>query len=471
MMSLHLGINWTPNEYINMLTKSKDFKENYCATIVQLGEPIKHPKANRLQCFLVQGNKVITDLSYSKGEICVFFPLESKLNPELLSGLNMYSDGISNANPAIKGYVGSKSRIRAVKLREEPSMGLVLKIVDVEKILGSINPEKLSYNSLVGQEFDTWNSKLICEKYIPPMNQKGWAGNPLGSSKNRVKRFDRMIDNQFRLHEDTTNLRKNIHKISPNDIISISMKMHGTSWVCGNVLVKRKLSIRDRIAKWFGVQIKQEEYDILYSSRSVIKNKFINDNPHHYYGTDLWGDIKACLDGKIPRGFTLYGECVGWTRNGAPIQKSYDYGYMLPIGDTYIEGIHYGIYVYRITQTNVDGTKTELSWGQIKEYCAYYNIKHVPEFYYGYAKDWDRTLDTSLHWNESFLQGLEKKYLEQICSLCSGKIPSEGIVVSTDNMWSMSKFKLKSWLFLEKETQALDNNEINIEDEQSLVDS
>ncbi len=443
-----------------MLSKSTNANPNYLAVIVQLGEPIPHKNADRLQIFVIEGNRVITDMSRKQGDIGVFFPLESKLNHELLSGLNMYEDKNLNVDNTLKGYVNNKGRIRAVKLRDEPSMGLFLMLEEVVSVFGD---KKVEFT--IGQEFDTWNGKLICEKYVPRGGTS--QGEPREKSQRyKVKRFDRMVEHQFRLHADTTNLRKNIHKLEPGDRISITKKIHGTSWVVGNVLTRRKIGLWERILGWFGADLRKEEYDIIYSSRSVIKNKFANANPQHFYNTDLWGDIKDCLVGKIPEGFTLYGEAVGYTRNGRSIQKDYDYGYKLPLMDEeYKEGIHYGIYIYRITFTNVNGHKIELGWSQVKEYCEHHGLKHVPQVYYGQAGAW-APLAKDDHWHATILRTMESQLLEKDCDMCSKKVPDEGIVVRKDDLYNFEAFKLKSFRFLEKETKDLDSGEMDMETEQ-----
>lgn len=445
-----------------MLTKSDKHNPNYLAQIVQLGEPMKHPNADRLQVFFINGCRVITDMSRKKGEIGVFFPIESKLNHELLSGLNMYQDGNMNVDNTKKGYVNSKGRVKAVRLREEPSMGLFLYIDKISEILGT----PIRY--VIGEEFDMWNDKLICEKYVPAKEKKT---NTQVKGKQPVK-ISRLIDNQFRLHEDTLNLRKNIHKLSPRDIISITKKLHGTSWVVGNVLTKKPLSRWQRFLKWCGADIKEETYDIIYSSRSVVKNGFVNANPQHYNSVDLWADIKDSLNDKIPSGFTLYGEVVGYTSTGRMIQKKYDYGYKPPaLREDYKEGIYFGVYVYRITFTNVEGKKYELSWGQIKEYCNYFGIKHVPELYYGYAGNWFTEKQEELYWHTNLLESLEETFLEKNCTLCTGKVPDEGIVVRKDGLYDFEAYKLKSFRFLEHETKMLDEEVEDIEDVEEEISS
>jgi hypothetical protein len=65
--------------------------------------------------------------------------------------------------------------------------------------------------------------------------------------------------------------------LSPNDNVVIMEKYHGTSFVVSNVLIKKKLSLKDRIGKFFGMNILDTEYGLLYSSRKVIKNKEFQD--------------------------------------------------------------------------------------------------------------------------------------------------------------------------------------------------
>ena len=99
----------------------------------------------------------------------------------------------------------------------------------------------------VGDEFTDieLNGRVynICEKYIVPIRNSG-ENNKKG--KQSVK-ISRLVDSQFYLHGDTSNLRKNMDKINPNDIIGIHYKKHGTSFVVGNVQVKRELTWLEKI--------------------------------------------------------------------------------------------------------------------------------------------------------------------------------------------------------------------------------
>ena len=77
------------------------------------------------------------------------------------------------------------------------------------------------------------NGKLLVKKFQVPV--KGGAVSKQGKKPN----LSRLVEGQVHLHIDTENLRKNAHKVSPSDLISITYKIHGTSWWVSHVKVKR----------------------------------------------------------------------------------------------------------------------------------------------------------------------------------------------------------------------------------------
>ena len=446
------------------LGTSDKANKNYLAKIVALGVPIRHPNADRLQGFIIDGNRIWTDLTRHTGELGVYFPLECKLNEGLLSRLNLYRDGEKNVDTNVKGYFEKSGRVRAVRLRSEPSEGFFLTLEEVIQALGEEDISILN----VGTEFDMWGGQVICEKYIPPSHMRGEPGEP----RNKTKRISRMVEGQFRLHEDTAQLKKNMHKLESGTNISITYKMHGTSFVVANVLVKRTLRWYERLARWCGVNVQEEEYDIVYSSRSVIKNEYLNKVSNHFYGVDLWGDVKDALHGKTLKGVTLYGEAVGYTSTGRPIQGGYDYGFKAPrANEEYKEGVHFGTYIYRITLTNVDGQKIELSWSQVKEYCSKYGLRHVPEIYCGTAITVSPVVCNAINWHDRFLEVLTAGYLEKECYMCTNKVPAEGVVVRVDRLFDFEAYKLKSFKFLERETKELDKGEVDMETAEAIDES
>jgi len=358
-----------------MFRISENANKNYLAKVVALGKPVTHPNADRLQGFIIDHARIYADLSYKEHDICIYFPLECQIDSRILSYLNLYSDKSLNRDKTMKGFFGSKGRVKAVRLRSEPSQGFLIRAQDFIDAVSTFS----SFNRLIdvdsiGEEFDSVGDEVIVKKYVVQDQRKSGVK----SDKKLAKKVSRVVENQFRFHIDTEHLRKNIHKVNRNDYVSITAKLHGTSVIFGKLLTYRKLSFVEKVLKKLGVNINDKVYDLLYSSRRVIKNDDLNTQANHYYSSDVWGDVARTFEYAVQKGYTLYGEIVGYTRDGAYIQKGYDYGCIQTVyEDEYVEGVHYRVYVYRITFTNEDGNVSELSWRQIKAYCEHFGIRHV----------------------------------------------------------------------------------------------
>lgn len=287
-------------------------------------------------------------------------------------------------------------------------------------------------------------------------------------------------------------LYKNLHMVHPNDLISITYKVHGTSGISSYVLCKRKISIGEKIGSFFhnvytnittfgkqSFKLETTEYDYLYSSRKVIKNEDLNPNAEHFYGVDIWALANMELKEFLQKGMTFYYEIVGYLPSGAMIQKDYDYGFDSPkdnyhtIGfgtsrdhdnPYYEEGIHYGIFIYRITQTNTDGKVFEFSAKQVQDFCTEKGLKAVPELFYGYAANFSDERLTDEHWQNKFLETIKTLYNEKDCYMCKTKVPEEGAVIRIEKL-GFKAYKQKSNRFYERETKALDAGESDIEEE------
>ena len=442
-----------------MLTTSKDANPNYLCKIVQLKNLRKHSNADRLQVVDINFQTVITGMDAKDGDVYVFFPLESKISSDFLSHTNSFRHSELNRDKEAKGFFEDNCRVRAVKLRGEKSMGY---IVPAEVVFEWAN---YIYDPMgeVNVEFDTINGIKLIEKYQIPT--KG-ASNTKANKKPKVSRI---IEGQVHLHVDTENLRNNSHKVNPEDTISITYKTHGTSWWVSNVLVKRRLGLLERLLRFFGVKVRDTEYDLVYGSRKVVKNAELKDPKakDHFYGYDLWEDIKNEVGEFIPKGWTLYGEMLGYDRNGGMIQKDFDYG-CTPDGP-----VRHKLEVYRITNTTPDGLVTELSYPEIKEFCDRVGLTASKLFYYGTAMGWfsPRVPESELYllderfFNERFVKYLEEEYNDKNCFMCVNKVPEEGIVVRKESLFQYEAYKLKSFAFLEKETKQLDSGESDIESE------
>jgi hypothetical protein len=450
-----------------MLRISENANKNYLAKVVALGKSVSHPNADRLQGFIIDHARIYVDLSFKEHDICIYFPLECQIDSRILSYLNLYSDKSLNNDKSKGGFFNAKGRVRAVRLRSEPSQGFLLKAQDfVDALLSFTSLNRLIDVDSIGEEFDSVGDEVIVKKYVVQDQRKSGVK----SDKKLAKKVSRVVENQFRFHIDTEHLKKNIYKVKRNDYVSITAKLHGTSVIFGKLLTYRKLSFIEKILKKLGVNINDKVYDLLYSSRRVIKNDDLNTQANHYYSSDVWGDVARTFDYAVQKGYTLYGEIVGYTRDGAFIQKGYDYGCIKPVYENeYVEDVHYRVYVYRITFTNEDGNVSELSWRQIKAYCEHFGINHVPEYYFGKLVDFDKSfkkIKSDDEFNEAVIKTLEEKYLEKYCEFCGNRVPSEGIVLRVDKLFNFEAFKLKSFAFMEMESKQLDENIIDIEAEE-----
>lgn len=454
------------------LIKSKKASENYLSKIVKIDTFRKHndPEVNKLKCCTIDGFNIITGIDSEPG-LYVYFPALSQINNDFLSYANLYRHKELNKDPEQSGMFEDNGRVKAIKLRGELSEGFILPLTILENYIVSVTNKELS-DVKEGTEFDTVEHDgkefWISKKYLPKRTQG--QGQPAGGrqSKKVPKGIDKVIDTQFRFHYDTTLIKKCPFVLSPESLIQLSYKMHGTSGISAHVLCRQELNWRQKIAKWL-TREEFNKYDYLYSSRTVIKNKFYNKNVGGgFYDVDVWAEADKIVRPCLAKGQTAYYEILGFLPNGGYIQKGYDYGCVPPRGnETYTPEKHFKVRIYRVTETNVDGKVLEYTTHQVQQWCARVGLIPVEECFYGKAKDLYPDLDTTQHWNENFIDRLTNDanfYMEKNSPHCVNKVPHEGVVIKIEDGLSRA-FKLKCFRFLNKEQELLDKGEENIEDE------
>jgi hypothetical protein len=449
---------------------------NYGATVVTLSKFVALEKGDggrqacdNVKAALIFGMQVIVSKDVEAGSVGLYFPAETALSAEFLGQNNLYRKAeFGNTDPEKKGFFEQHGRVRVVKFRGHKSEGFWIPL-DSLKYLGLPLSE-----FPVGAEFDFVNEHEICHKYIPRRNR---VSNPCAPRGRKARVEDKLVDGQFRFHIDTAQLRRNAHRIEPDTLISVSEKWHGTSAIFSNILVKRDLAWYERALKWLGTKIQEYEFGFTWASRRVVKgvDGEAKKDAVHFYSTDIWGTVAKEVQEFIPKGFTIYGEIVGFTPDGGAIQKGktgvYHYGCQ--------PGTHRFL-VYRVTSTNYDGKVVELAWPQMKEFCRKYGLEMVKELYYGRADGFfpmDRveafdnegysignrnmTLD---EWQEGFVKALEKAFVyDQMCQHNNMEVPAEGVVVRVERYDECEAFKLKSFLFLQHESDQLDKGELDME--------
>jgi hypothetical protein len=420
--------------------------KNYCATVIAIQNVIPLENCDNVVHTSIMGNLVVVSKDIKIGELGLFFPVECQLSKEYLSANNLYRNQLMNIDTTQKGYFEDNGRIRCVKFRGHNSEGLFMPLTSLDFITEKY-PE-------INTEFNSINGVEICKKYIIRIDKTSCTKKD--RNKNMKKYKSKLIDNQFRFHLDTSVLYKNLDEITPDSLISITYKIHGTSIISSYILCKKPLKWYEKILKKIGVNVVDTHYDYIWSSRKVIKNSELNPNAEHYYEEDIWGIAHKELKPFLQKGMTIYAEIAGYLPTGSYIQSQYDYGCLT--------GQH-KVFVYRITQTNVDGKVIEFSAKQVQEWCKLNGLLPVPELFYGYAKDLfnDERL-TLNNWRKKFLEEIKSKYNEKDCYLCTNILPEEGCVVRLDNKFNYEAFKQKSTRFFEGETKMLDKGIIDIEE-------
>lgn len=455
-----------------MLKQSPKINLNYASQVVKISNIRKHPDADRLKLITVQGNDVITGAPLNVGDICIYFPLECTISRKYLSYSNSFEKKEDNRDPEVKGFFGKHGRVRAVKLRKIPSLGYLVPVASLQEWLEHEKNTKLSINwdDLVGTEFDYFDDIFICKKYtsIQERNEKQKAESTKKDKK--IVKESKLVENQFKLHSDTPQLGKNISNIEPENIISITAKLHGTSGVFSKLLIKTQLKWYEKLLVKFGINLVQTAYGNLYSSRKVLKNAYFDDAKNKqiadrgYYKQDIWGVVNEELKDYLEEGMTLYGEIVGYLPEGGFIQKSYDY--QCALGE-------YKFYIYRITTTTSNGNVIEWDMNSIQQWAKQKGLLAVPLYYYGPASQLFKDLNNSPNneeelseWQNEFLQKLKDNYLEHDDKYCNNKVPDEGIVLRKEGI-DLNSFKLKSFKFFQYEDKQLTEGVVDIETQES----
>lgn len=452
------------------LTTSTDANINYLAKIVKLEDSnfAPHPNADKLQLVHLYGNTISTSIEAKPG-IYVYFPVECVICSDFLKYHNLYRTPSLNSNPEETGFFEDSGRVRCIKLRGVASEGFLMPYKALYQFINEEENDEIE--ALVDTTFDTVNDIKLVWKYII---QVSIPRTNLGKSVKSNSISSAIIEGQFRFHIDTPKLQDNVYAINPQDLIQISIKQHGTSAIFCNLLTKRKLSWKERLAKKLGIKVEELKYTTFCSSRKVIKNPILNPTlSKGYYDCDIWNLALDVVKPLISPGMTIYAEIVGYMPDGKNIQSGYDYKciydpktykYSEMTATQMYNAKLFDIIVYRITNTDICGKVHEYSAKQVKDWCVENGLHPVTELYYGYAKDlFD--LDLATHWNENFIDALRSTYLEGDSVLCNNKVPEEGIVVRRE-VSNISVYKLKANRFLQKETKELDKGIIDIESAQ-----
>ena len=455
------------------LVKTKTSNINYLSKIVDIHSFKSHPnpEVTRLKIAVVDGFEIIVGIDEKPG-MFVYFPTNSQINPNFLSFANLYRDATKNADTTKSGFFNDNGRVTAIKLKGVVSEGFLLPVSVLNSFLESTISNSIDKFEN-GVEFDSIEHDgkqfWLSRKYVI-RTTTGKSGNTSSKAERKALKFDRIVPSQFRFHYDTQLLKKQPWVIERNSLISITSKIHGTSGISAYVICRKPVSLMKKILYFlsgFGWNKFDLDYQYVYSSRSVIKNRDINTNQNGgYYKCDVWKYADDVIRPFLTKGMTMYYEIVGYLPNGGYIQKDYDYGCTPPVDGKYIHEQNFKVRVYRITITDVDGNVHEFSAREVQQYCEYVGLTPVKELYYGYASDLYPQMRATTKFSKIFMERLANDksfFMEMRSPDCTNNVPHEGIVIKIEDMKPRA-YKLKCFAFLNKEQKELDNNVENIED-------
>ena len=208
----------------------------------------------------------------------------------------------------VTGYLRKGQRVRTVKLRGVYSECLI------------VSMDILAWSDDLEEGMDMMDILQIY-KYEPPVKMVEMS---VGGRKIKYHQ-----NPNFHVYYKFPNLKNVPELFTEEDVVTITRKLHGTNARYG-IVRKKKLSLLDRVRKFFGN--KWVEFEYVYGSHNVEKGS----DSQGFYSTDvwrtvadeykikekLWEYVKTYL---IPQhlgsGVVIYGEIYG---HG--IQKNYEYG-------------------------------------------------------------------------------------------------------------------------------------------------
>ena len=485
-----------------MLRISENANPNYLATICRIEELTPIVGADRLVKTVINGYDLVISKDSKVGDLVVYFPVETAIDESFLGPNNLYelSECESNSNfmevlgikDALKneavgsekynellaqaksmcGFFNKYGRVRILKLRGQYSQGFIAGVQALEiaypELVGT------NWDALVGTKFDYVGDKKVCEKFIPlntkreshPSSQKHWK-----QSMKKLKRFDKLIPDQFVFHYDTTMLAEHMDELNPDDHITATVKVHGTAVILSNVLCNKELTLWEKFKKLIGLKVSEVEYGNIYSSRRVIKNRYINKNRgEDFYEADVWGEVNKEYSKYLNEGMTVYGEIVGYVPGTTKfIQKDHDYG---------CKPGTYKFMPYRITTTDSFGNKYEWGIHEVIEWTEKLITDH-PELakttmvmnllYSGPMHMMYPDIPVDDNWRKNVLAAMkldkDRFGMELDEPMCKNKVPREGIVVRVDKDKFARAWKLKSLRHYGLEAKENDTGVANIEDE------
>lgn len=322
--------------------------------------------ADKIELAVIGGwNCIVQKGHYVENDLTIVATTDAVIPQELSDAMNVTS------------YLRKGQRVRTVKLRGVYSECLLIPLKHVPLMENYYNGKDMMFT-------------MNIYKYEPPARQVQL------SSGRKIKYKD---NENFKVYYKFPNLKNVPELFTENDKVEITRKIHGTNARYG-IVKKNKLSIWDRVKRFFGNE--WIEYEYVYGSHNVEKGS----DTQGFYDTDVWRTIAEKYEIReklweffkmqkenyeINEGLIIYGEIYG-----PGIQKGYEYG---------LKEISYSGFDVTINNEYRDTTISFIIQGVFLE------LPYVETLYNG---NWSQEVQDSFVFN-NFIEGT--------------KVPHEGIVI------------------------------------------
>ncbi|TXG80007.1 MAG: hypothetical protein E6R13_09020 [Spirochaetes bacterium] len=375
----------------------------YDAIVIKLEEEnfSPHTNSDNLVLYNYNGNQIILSKTmYKAGDMCLYFIPDTKISHWFLMEHKLY-----RKNPETlekwKGFFENNGRVNKIKIRGEYSDGFIMLL-----------PDSWMYN-----ENDTISShegKLLCEKYVNDATKIAQANLNKKHGEITGKILGKLF-NGFNEHIDTKQFVYAVNSIPVGSLLTITIKLHGTSGRTMHNMVEVNIPINNK-AFWENISLFNLKnitfYEKNYSGKwyNIWKSfipKLLVKSPSYQTGTrrvnkldsltnklDLTGfhgieNFRVYwhnyLMNKLPLGVTVYYEIVGKDENGKYFMgsneyegKVYNYAYKNlkhPETNDYANTI----VIYRVTHTDFStGNVTEYSVEEIEKLADKLCVSSAP---------------------------------------------------------------------------------------------
>jgi RNA ligase (TIGR02306 family) len=343
---------------------------NSVAYVARINEIKPIEGADNIEQAVVGGwNCIIQKGQYTEGGLVVVATTDAVIPQNLSDKMN------------VTNYLRKGQRVRTVKLRGVYSECLIIPLLYILK--GNID----TYT-----EGKDMMEVMGISKYEPPIKQVQLASG---------KKIKYQSNPNFHVYYKFPNIKNVPGIFTEKDNVQITRKLHGTNARYG-IVKKTKLSLIDKVKKFFRLADKWIDYEFVVGSHNVEKGS----DSQGYYDTNVWYDIadkyklkeklwhyvkvRASVD-KIEAGVIIYGEIYG-----PGIQKNYDYG---------LKELEFAVFDVTWNNEYENAIRTE---HVVKNALM---LPHVPVLYTG-----------------CWSQGVQDKYVFNN-TIEGTKVPHEGIVI------------------------------------------